>query len=138
MARRLLRTVRLLALSLGGMVLLLLTVHSSVASLHRANGSSDAPTIADGEVFLVNRIAYDVRLPLVGTAVVTHGDPRRGDAGVRPGATQRSPGSRDAWKARRRRSMRPLLGAPSSCASARRCSFRVTTGHECRSGTLKR
>lgn len=76
---RFLRTVRLVALSLSGMVILLLTVRSSVASLHRANGSSDAPTIADGEVFLVNRLAYDIRLPLVGTPVSKRADPRRGD-----------------------------------------------------------
>jgi len=69
----------LVALLLGGAVLLLLTVRSSVASLHRANGSSDAPTIADGEVFLVNRIAYDIRLPLLGTPVTRRADPRRGD-----------------------------------------------------------
>jgi signal peptidase I len=65
---RFLGRVRLVALSLGGAVLLLLTVRSSVASLHRAHGSSDAPTIRDGDVLLVNRMAYDVRLPVGGIA----------------------------------------------------------------------
>jgi len=76
---RFLGRVRLVAVSLGGAALLLLTVRSSVASLHRAHGSSDAPTIRDGDVFLVNRMAYDIRLPVGGIAVARLADPRRGD-----------------------------------------------------------
>ena len=75
----LLRKVRFAALSLGAAALLLLTMRSSVASLHRAHGSSDAPTIRDGEVFLVNRMAYDFRLPVLGVPVARRSDPRRGD-----------------------------------------------------------
>lgn len=76
---RILRTVRIVALVLGGALFLLLTVRGSLASLHRAHGSSDAPTIADGKMFLVNRIAYDIRLPFLGIPVARRTDPRRGD-----------------------------------------------------------
>ena len=70
---------RVVLLSLGGLVLVLATMRSSVASLHRANGSSDAPTIRSGEVFLVNRIAYDLRFPLAGHRLARFADPQRGD-----------------------------------------------------------
>lgn len=70
---------RIVFLTLGGLVLVLATVRSSVASLHRANGASDAPTIRRGEVFFVNRLAFDFRLPLSGHILVRLADPRRGD-----------------------------------------------------------
>lgn len=66
-------------LAIGALVLVLLTVRSSIASLHRAHGSSDAPTIRDGDVFIVNRLAYDLRLPLTGHRLARLADPQRGD-----------------------------------------------------------
>lgn len=77
--RRLMSGWRLLALTAVGLVLLLLTLRSSVASLHRARGASDAPTIRDGDLFFVDRTAYDIRVPVFGTPVIRRAEPRRGD-----------------------------------------------------------
>jgi signal peptidase I len=37
------------------------------------------PTLLDGDVVLVNRIAYDLKVPLTGISIVRLGEPRRGD-----------------------------------------------------------
>jgi signal peptidase I len=37
------------------------------------------PTLLDGDVVLVNRIAYDLKVPLTHIAIIRLGEPRRGD-----------------------------------------------------------
>ena len=37
------------------------------------------PTLLDGDVVLVNRIAYDLKVPLTGISIVRLGEPQRGD-----------------------------------------------------------
>jgi signal peptidase I len=37
------------------------------------------PTLLEGDVVLVNRVAYDVKVPLTGISIVRVGEPRRGD-----------------------------------------------------------
>ena len=42
------------------------------------------PTILEGDVILVNRVAYDFKVPLTDIALARLGEPRRGEAdGVR-------------------------------------------------------
>src|SRR5215218_7404793 len=49
------------------------------------------PTILEGDYILVNKLAYDLRLPFLGRSLLTWGDPRRGDVivFVPPGETDR-------------------------------------------------
>jgi signal peptidase I len=70
---------RVVSLWLVVLVALLATVRSSIASLHRANGSSDAPTIRSGDLVLVNRVAYGLRLPFAPKAIAEWASPQRGD-----------------------------------------------------------
>ena len=37
------------------------------------------PTLLEGDVVLVNRLAYDFKIPLIDIAVAKLGDPQRGD-----------------------------------------------------------
>lgn len=63
MRRLLMRPLRSSLLILAVLAALLLMVRASIASLHRTNGASDAPTLLFGQVLLVNRAAYGLRLP---------------------------------------------------------------------------
>lgn len=58
---------------------LLLMVRASIASLHRTHGASDAPTLLFGQVFLVNRAAYGLRLPGSSSAFWGYALPRTGE-----------------------------------------------------------
>jgi signal peptidase I len=42
-------------------------------------GASEAPTILVGDIFIVNRAAYDLRLPYSSITLLHWGSPRRGD-----------------------------------------------------------
>jgi|SRR5262245_6106844 len=64
---------------LAALGLSLFVVRSSIASLHRAQGSSDEPTIEHGAVFAVNRMAYGLRLPLIQHELLRWAEPKRGD-----------------------------------------------------------
>ncbi len=45
----------------------------------RVAGFSDAPSYLIGDLVLVNRAAYDLRLPYTSTIVLSHSEPGRGD-----------------------------------------------------------
>lgn len=51
----------------------------SYVRAYRVAGPSDAPSFLIGDRILVNKAAYDVRLPYTGVVVVSHSRPRRGD-----------------------------------------------------------
>jgi len=67
------------ALPLVLVVLSVLAVRSSVADWNDVPTGSMQPTIAEGDRIVVNKLAYDLRLPFVGLRLVHLGDPRRGD-----------------------------------------------------------
>ncbi len=46
---------------------------------YRIHGPSDAPSYLWGDLILVNRAAYDVRLPFTNTTIARAGTPRRGE-----------------------------------------------------------
>src|SRR5262245_28263611 len=52
---------------------------TSVADWNPVPTGSMRPTILEGDVVLVNRLAYDLKIPLTHVAVARLGDPRRGD-----------------------------------------------------------
>jgi signal peptidase I len=52
------------------------------ADLGRVAGDSMRPTLHDGDRILTNRLAYGLRLPLVGTWLLRWSAPRRGDVVV--------------------------------------------------------
>lgn len=60
-------------------LLLLGVFRSAVADWNPVPTASMRPTILEGDVVLVNRLAYDVRLPFSDTVLARLGDPRRGD-----------------------------------------------------------
>ncbi|HEY6940882.1 signal peptidase I [Dokdonella sp.] len=60
-------------------VLLLAVFRTAVADWNPVPTASMRPTILEGDVVLVNRLAYDVRLPFSDTVLAHVGDPRRGD-----------------------------------------------------------
>ncbi len=58
------------------------------------------PTLLDGDVVLVNRVAYDLKVPVTGLSIVRLGEPRRGDV-----VTFHSPSNGD-------RLIKRLVGVP--------------------------
>jgi len=60
-------------------LLLLGVFRSAVADWNPVPTASMRPTILEGDVVLVNRLAYDVRLPFSDTVLARLDDPRRGD-----------------------------------------------------------
>jgi len=52
---------------------------SAVADWNPIPSGSMRPTLLEGDVVLVNRLAYDLKLPLSDIAVLTLGNPQRGD-----------------------------------------------------------
>lgn len=52
---------------------------TAIADWNPVPSGSMRPTILEGDVVLVNRLAYDLKVPLTGVAVVRLGEPRRGD-----------------------------------------------------------
>ncbi len=56
-----------------------LALRSSVADWNDVPTGSMQPTIAEGDRIVVNKLAYDLRVPFIGTSMARLGDPRRGD-----------------------------------------------------------
>ena len=52
---------------------------TAVADWNPIPSGSMRPTILEGDVVLVNRLAYDFKIPLTDVAVASFADPRRGD-----------------------------------------------------------
>ena len=62
------------------MILLLFGfVRTAVADWNPVPTGSMRPTILEGDVVFVNRLAYDVKLPLTDRILLPLGEPRRGD-----------------------------------------------------------
>jgi len=70
------KKLRYFVICLAAGVLLILP---SYFRLYRVYGSSDAPSYLRGDYVLVNRAAYDVRLPFSKYVLFTRGKPVRGD-----------------------------------------------------------
>nr|WP_295778070.1 signal peptidase I [Rhodoferax sp.] len=51
----------------------------AIADWNPIPSGSMRPTILEGDVVLVNRVAYDFKLPLSDTAIFSTGEPQRGD-----------------------------------------------------------
>jgi signal peptidase I len=65
-----------------GFLLLLLGLaflRTAVADWNTIPSGSMRPTLLEGDVVLVNRLAYDVKLPLTRVSLARLGDPQRGD-----------------------------------------------------------
>ena len=60
-------------------LLCLAAFRTSVADWNPVPTGSMRPTILEGDVVLVNRLAYDLKIPLTHVAVARLGEPRRGD-----------------------------------------------------------
>ena len=60
-------------------LVLMLFFRSSLADWNVVPTSSMQPTIVEGDRILINKMAYDFRLPFTDIAVATYADPRRGD-----------------------------------------------------------
>ncbi len=63
-------------------ILVVLLLRSFVAEPFRIPSASMMPTLRVGDFILVNKYAYGVRLPLLGTEILEVGEPRRGDVVV--------------------------------------------------------
>jgi len=59
--------------------LLVLLIVPAYVRAYRVHGPSEAPSYVWGEIILVNRAAYDLRLPYTRLTLLSHGDPRPGD-----------------------------------------------------------
>ncbi len=68
--------------SIGLALLIALAVRSSVVQAFWVPSGSMLPTIQIGDHIFVNKLAYSVRLPLVGTELMKVGDLHRGDVVV--------------------------------------------------------
>ena len=60
-------------------LLCLAVFRTSVADWNPVPTGSMRPTILEGDVLLVNRLAYDLKIPLTHVTVARLGEPRRGD-----------------------------------------------------------
>ena len=65
--------------SLLAVLLVFGLVRTALADWNPIPSESMRPTLLDGDVVLVNRVAYDLKLPLTGVALVHLAEPRRGD-----------------------------------------------------------
>lgn len=65
--------------SLVTAALIALTIRSSVVQAFWVPSGSMLPTIQIGDHLFVNKLAYAVHLPFIGTEVVRYGEPKRGD-----------------------------------------------------------
>jgi signal peptidase I len=62
-----------------GFVACLALVRTAVADWNPIPSGSMRPTLLEGDVVLVNRLAYDLKLPLTHIALARLGEPQRGD-----------------------------------------------------------
>jgi signal peptidase I len=76
--------------SIGLALLIALAVRSSVVQAFWVPSGSMLPTIQIGDHIFVNKLAYSVRLPLVGTELLKVGDLHRGDVVVFVSPIERS------------------------------------------------
>lgn len=60
-------------------VLLVLSLVPSYVRAYRVTGMSDAPSYLHGDLVLVNKAAYDIRLPYLDVVLLSHADPVRGE-----------------------------------------------------------
>lgn len=60
-------------------LLLMVVFRSSFADWNQVPSTSMVPTIIAGDRILVNKMAYDFKLPLTGVSVLRLGEPQRGD-----------------------------------------------------------
>jgi signal peptidase I len=58
---------------------LMVILRSSIVDWNVVPTGSMKPTIVEGDYIFVNKLAYDLRLPLTGTQLLTLDDPQRGD-----------------------------------------------------------
>jgi len=63
-------------------ILFVFVLRSFVVEPFRIPSGSMLPTLQDGDLILVNKFEYGIRLPVVGTKVVDLGSPQRGDVMV--------------------------------------------------------
>ena len=61
------------------LVLVFGLVRTAVADYNPVPSSSMHPNILEGDVILVNRLAYNLKVPLTDIVVARLGDPKRGD-----------------------------------------------------------
>jgi len=64
---------------LFGLLLAFGLVRSAVAGYHPIPSGSMHPNLLEGDVVLVNHLAYDVKVPLTHVALARLGEPQRGD-----------------------------------------------------------
>src|SRR5262245_51974144 len=57
----------------------LMFFRTAIADWNPVPSGSMRPTILEGDVVLVNRLAYDVKVPLTNISLAQVGDPQRGD-----------------------------------------------------------
>lgn len=60
-------------------VVLMVVFRSSIADWNDVPTSSMRPTIIEGDRVLINKVAYDVQLPLINRSIYRFADPQRGD-----------------------------------------------------------
>lgn len=81
---RMLRFARREVVPLLAVVLVLLSFRSAVADWYDVPTGSMRPTILEGDRILVNKMAYDLRVPFTNWCVATRGDPARGEVVIFP------------------------------------------------------
>lgn len=60
-------------------IVLMVVFRSSFADINRVPTGSMQPTIVEGDRIVVNKLAYDIQLPLLQTKLLKLDDPKRGD-----------------------------------------------------------
>lgn len=60
-------------------VFVLVLFRSAIADWNPIPSGSMRPTLLEGDVVLVNRLAYDVKVPFTQVSLIRMGDPQRGD-----------------------------------------------------------